>query len=301
MRKHFASLPLLLIIATLILGFEPGAVAQESRSIENVQAISPFIQSLVDIKTGRRTQRSLVVWYGDSHVKADLETGAARQRFQKDFGRSADGSLGVDLYILGVDGMRASKLLSWSKQLFKQNVSNYSPDLIVLAYGTNEVTDRGFSLKAYKGLFANIIRRFREASPRSSILVIGPPDRLVIERGVWVSAPNMPALLEAQRQAAFEEGAAFWSSSAAMGGAGSIGLWFKRGLAQKDMVHLTAKGYVLLADLFYRDIISSYNESVTARKDQPKEPRDSPSRIVGRSIRFRKPESDSGNSPRQRD
>lgn len=294
MRKR---LVVSLLLAALLLNSHRAAVAQQSAGIENYEGLSSFINALIDIKTGRRTETALIIQYGDSHTKADFQTGAARQRFQNDFGASSNGVGGVSLYILGVNGMRARQLESWSDRLFRKNVTNYNPDLIILAYGTNEVTDPDWSFDSYKNLFVRIIRRFRKAAPRASILVIGAPDRMVVEGGVWIPARNMPALIEAQRQAAISEGAAFWNASAAMGGEGSISKWFLRGLAQKDRAHLTPTGYAVLADLFYRDFVTTYNEFVLANNQQPKQPESNPSRIVGRSIRFRKPTSESNTPP----
>lgn len=289
-RKIPPPLPSILANLLLLLTTLTCPAQQQKSGIENIQGIQPFIQSLIDIKSGKRARRSLIIQYGDSHTKADFQTGAARQRFQQDFGASINGGRGVDLYILGVNGMRASKLLEWSDDLFSESVTAYHPDLIILAYGSNEVTDSNWTFESYRRMFALIIRRFRAASPTSSILVIGPPDRLVLENGSWTPAPRMPELIEAQRQAALQEGAAFWDSCAAMGGPGAMGTWHSKSLAQKDRVHLTRSGYELLAARFYNEFARAYNQLTTnySQPEQPAKQEESPSRTVGRSIRFRK-------------
>lgn len=297
-RKFPAKLFTLSLVITLLYCPQP-AFAQEPGRIENAEALAPFVRSLIEMKAGSRNRRSLIVQYGDSHTAADYTTAVVRRRFQSDFGMSRGGDTGVDFHILGINGMRASKLLQWSDSQYAENVTAHNPDLIILAYGTNEVTDRNWTRESYKRMFAAIIRRFRSASPGSSILVIGPPDRLVQEDGRWTPARKMPALLEAQRQAAFEEGAAFWSACAAMGGPGAIGEWYSRGLAQKDMVHLTRPGYALLGNLFYDDFARAFN-LLAANYQSPKQPeqtKEPPSRTVGRSIRFRKSEPDTNRTP----
>ena len=45
-----------------------------------------------------------------------------------------------------------------------------------------------------------------------------------------------------------------------MGGLGSMKLWEKEGMAAKDKVHFTHKGYVLIGDLFYNALINAYLE-----------------------------------------
>jgi hypothetical protein len=43
-----------------------------------------------------------------------------------------------------------------------------------------------------------------------------------------------------------------------MGGAQSMALWEKAGLAQKDKVHFTKNGYILMGDLFYVAFQNAY-------------------------------------------
>jgi lysophospholipase L1-like esterase len=108
-------------------------------------------------------------------------------------------------------------------------------------------------------MFASILRRFRRAAPQASILVYGPPDR----GDVALAGTKMPLMIEAQRRAAFEVGAAFWSSYGAMGGAGSMDVWASNGLGQGDHVHLTSAGYQRMGSMFYEDISDAYKKYLT--------------------------------------
>jgi len=125
------------------------------------------------------------------------------------------------------------------------------PDLIVLAFGTNEAADADWTFAEYRQLLAGILRRLHATAPRASILIYGPPDRADLP----LAAKRMPGVIEAERRAAFEGNAAFWSSYDAMGGPGSMKAWVARGLGQADRVHFTSAGYVRLADLFYQDLM----------------------------------------------
>ncbi len=175
---------------------------------------------------------------------------------------------GVSYDVLGINGARANRLLSWNDTAFIDNLVQRKPDLIIIAYGTNEVTDGDWSVESYSRMFANILRRFRRAAPQASILVYGPPDRGDVD----IAGTKMPAMIEAQRRAAFEVGAAFWSSYAAMGGPGSMSAWVQQGLAQGDRVHLSRDGYVRMGMLFYNDLITAYNET-RARAPRSNNPR----------------------------
>jgi lysophospholipase L1-like esterase len=240
---------------------------QAVRGIENAGALRSFYEALAAVREGRHAQPIRIAHYGDSHTAANILTAQIRRNFERDFG---DGAQGVQarsriLYdVLGINGARAVRLLSWNEQSFMSSVSRRNPDLIILAYGTNEVTDNNWNIQSYQRMFVNIMRRFRRAAPNASILIYGPPDRAVRGALGWQSVAKMTALLEAQRRAGIEMGAAFWSSYAAMGGAGSMSLWVAKGLGQPDHVHLTARGYVRMGDMFYEDFLDAYQSYVPA-------------------------------------
>ena len=176
---------------------------------------------------------------------------------------------GVSYDVLGINGARAVRLMSWNDTVFVDNLVQRKPDLIIVAYGTNEVTDSDWSVESYARMFSGILRRFRRAAPQASILVYGPPDRA----DVTLAGSKMPSMIAAQRRAAFEAGAAFWSSYDAMGGAGSMNAWVTQGLGQGDHVHLTGSGYIKMGDMFYEDMMRAYNGVMA---NLPQRPRKNP-------------------------
>jgi lysophospholipase L1-like esterase len=175
---------------------------------------------------------------------------------------------GVSYDVLGINGARAVRLLSWNDTAFVDNIVQRKPDLIILAYGTNEVTDDDWSVESYERMFANILKRFRRAAPQASILVYGPPDRSDNQKAV----AKMPAMIEAQRRAAIEVGAAFWNSYAAMGGAGSMNSWVEQGYGQGDHVHLTSAGYIKVGGMFYNDLTAAYKQAQSRLPRNPQPP-----------------------------
>ncbi|HEV2914479.1 MAG TPA: SGNH/GDSL hydrolase family protein [Pyrinomonadaceae bacterium] len=234
-----------------------------ARGIENPAALRSFYEALAAVEHGRRTQPIRIAHYGDSHTAANILTAQVRRNFERDFGggpsmREGEARTRILYDVLGINGARAVRLLSWNEASFTTSVAARRPDLVILAYGTNEVTDNNWSVESYQRMFMTILRRFRRAAPQASILIFGPPDRAVRSGGGWQSAAKMSALLEAERRAAIEMGAAFWSSCGAMGGAGSMNTWVAAGLGQRDHVHLTARGYIRLGDMFYDDFLSAY-------------------------------------------
>jgi lysophospholipase L1-like esterase len=174
---------------------------------------------------------------------------------------------GVVYDALGINGARASRPLRWDWKLLAASLKRRDPDLIVVAYGSNEVSDPDLDLEDYTASFTTLLQRFRDAAPRASILVIAPPDRAVRAANKWKTIGTLPALVEAQRRAAFSAGAAFYDLFNAMGGAGSIARWatFREPLAQSDRVHLTSAGYRLVADWLYAELMNGLLGSPAAR------------------------------------
>ncbi|HEV7476021.1 MAG TPA: GDSL-type esterase/lipase family protein [Pyrinomonadaceae bacterium] len=247
-------------------------VDQEQHGFVNSVALTSFFRQLTAIENHSRSRQIRIVQYGDSHTKVDLFTGAVRKNFLRDFGgdaaslvkktsyRPSSGGSSMSVYQpMGINGARAKRLRDMSESAsFLQSLSQSRPDLIVLAYGTNEVTDGDWTVDSYSRMLVGIMTRLRSAAPNAAILMIGPPDRSVMGSGGWTSVKRMSLLLEAQRRAAYLGNAALWSEYDAMGGAGSMNEWVGSGLGRFDHVHFTAAGYSRLARLFYTDLISLY-------------------------------------------
>ncbi len=217
----------------------------------------------LDSRTNESACIEIIADIGSVHTIEIRTTSAGRARI---FGIAIErNSAGVIYDALGINGARASRPLRWDWKVLASNLERRDPDLIIVAYGSNEVSDADLDLEEYKVSFTMLLRQFHEAAPRASILVIGPPDRAVRIANRWKTIVRMPALVEAQRQAAFEAGAAFYDLFKAMGGSGSIERWATQPqpLAQPDRVHLTTAGYRLVADWLYSELMSDYLQTIS--------------------------------------
>jgi lysophospholipase L1-like esterase len=155
---------------------------------------------------------------------------------------------GVVVDDLGVPALAAPHLLAHDVGLLREHLSRRRPDLVVHAFGTNDVRWEGIDLDRYRAVVSESLARLRQAAPESSCLVLGP-----IDRRLWTSDGAWPATLEQvierQRQAAADAGCAFWDQRAAMGGAGSMARWMASWprWTLRDGVHLSGRGYDTLA------------------------------------------------------
>jgi lysophospholipase L1-like esterase len=164
---------------------------------------------------------------------------------------------GVVYDVFGINGARASRLLGWNPTAFSSVIAKREPNLIIIAFGTNEAGDPDWTPLAYEQLLRRVLRLLHASVPQASLLVMAPPDR----GDLLIASRRMPFVVSAERRAAVGEGAAFWSTFDAMGGSGSINAWLARGLAQADHVHLSSAGYLRIADLFYEDLMRAYEEA----------------------------------------
>ena len=257
---------LLKAVLALLLAGLPGQTALAGRQrIEDPNGeLLSFYKALYRTENGANPFMTRIIHYGDSHVAADILTGALRNMFQLGFG--AEGR-GVIYDALGRNGARATDLLSWNWRAMAIEFERQKPKLIVIAYGSNEVGDADLDVAEYAASFRELLARFRKAAPRASILVISPPDRAIREGGRWQPIPRMRNLVQAQRQAALDEGAAFWNLFQAMGGAGSIERWTTAQLAQPDRVHLTRSGYRFVAQMLYEELMRGYLFGLVANSE----------------------------------
>ena len=133
-----------------------------------------------------------------------------------------------------------------------------SPDLVVLHYGLNLVKNIRNDYTYYEKGLSRQLSLLKKISPSTGMLVIGLTDMAYAEGDEIKSYPNIPKIINAQKSASDETGAAFWDAYLAMGGNSSIIRWFSMDppLAKKDFVHLTDQGADTLARMMITELFS---------------------------------------------
>lgn len=168
------------------------------------------------------------------------------------------GKPGVIYDELGLNGAELMDLERWNPELREALLEQAEPDLLVLAYGTNDEGRKDMSPAEYKARAQKLFSALKEESG-ACILVVGPLDRVGTKRGrVAGLQAGAKWVIQALREAALASDCAFWDARESMGGAGSILAWKQAGLAQKDLVHLTAPGYQRLADAMADSLLKAY-------------------------------------------
>jgi lysophospholipase L1-like esterase len=178
----------------------------------------------------------------------------------------AETGRGLTWETLGINGAQASIAFRWNEDLMAGHVARRDPALVVFAYGTNEADSPDWTKESYRDMFATLLNRFRKAAPAATLLVLGPPDRMIRRGRSWISHDRLDMIVEAQREAALGTGCAFLDLRAKMGGKGSMEHWVLAGLGQHDRVHFTGPGYRLLGQTMFEELIGHYGTFVKVRE-----------------------------------
>lgn len=243
----------------------PGAV--RDRAEWQVQYRLPQ-RARLRARIGAQAPRELENTLGPSRIQRARFTGAPADKLKIEvvagrpevFGVMVEGTEpGVVLDTLGINGARLATPLAWNEGAWLEQVEARRPELVVMAYGTNEAFERR-PVSRYREHLTALVERWRQAAPEASCLVLGPPDGAFQQRA---RITEIDALL---RAAAGELRCAYFGLSAAMGGPGSFERWSRvsPALASPDRVHLTPKGYIELGRMLATRLLAAQAGSVNA-------------------------------------
>ncbi len=166
---------------------------------------------------------------------------------------------GVVYSSMGVNGAMLSSLENWS-QYSLAALKLYSPDLIVLSFGSNEAFNPDMNYKKVYDHWDLQIKRLKTILPDTAIMLVGAPDLQRYQGEPCLRTdPNLYAMIRMQKQLAQKYSLKFWSWQKAMGGTCSMQYYQKYSLASSDGVHLKMKGYKKTARKFARFIIDMVN------------------------------------------
>jgi lysophospholipase L1-like esterase len=192
-------------------------------------------------------------------------------------GREGDG---VSYVSIGYPGATVQLLQRLDNGNLAQDLRNIAPDVVVLAFGTNEGFNDNLDLAAYISQYEQIVRRLQSLRPGLRIVIVGPADAARPAGGCHAEGvgqhcasgatvqtasadsesghchfpvpPKLNPVREAQRKLAERIGAAFWDWSSVQPGPCGAQVWAAANppLMAHDFVHMTLEGYKQSADRF---------------------------------------------------
>lgn len=170
---------------------------------------------------------------------------------------------GVVYDSLGIVGARASRMLNFDEEHLAGQIAHRSPDLLVIAFGGNEASDKGMNFERYRNVLTQVITRVRAGNPNASCMVMAPLDQGEKDsRGRIRTMPNVPQIVAAQREIAAAQGCAFFDTFQAMGGEGAMGRWYnaKPRLGWGDYRHATPAGYEVVGNMVYKAMLKGFSD-----------------------------------------
>lgn len=170
------------------------------------------------------------------------------------WGKNAQGT-GAIVSPLGINGAQLSYWNRWGN--WQQELRAISPSLVILAYGTNEAFDDNIDITATRQLLVQKIQEIRQSSPNSAVMILSAPESLKSTSGACGTRPaKLTAIQQMQYEVAQSQNTLLWHWQQAMGGSCSMKSWVSQGLAAKDGVHFTNRGYQNLGKSLADDILA---------------------------------------------
>lgn len=165
-------------------------------------------------------------------------------------------SSGILYNMIGVNGAEY-RHYNMSKYFLDQ-FSYLDPKLVILSMGTNEAYMGGFDKDAFYRNVDTLVSSIRSRNPGAALLITTPGDSYKRTRKGRIKNPDVKVAKETLIQYCLEHNIAYWDLYDIMGGYGSMGKWVAMGIAQRDRVHFTGKGYLIQGDLFYNALMDGF-------------------------------------------
>ena len=179
---------------------------------------------------------------------------------------------GVEYDSLGLNGAFVSVLARmFNAEHWGEELRHLQPDLVIINYGTNESGYASFVDQSYGKELKEVVRRIRAALPEASILLMSPMDRGTREAGGEIGTmPTIPRLVTIQQRVAMETGCGFFNTFQAMGGPGTMGLWYQAEprLVGGDFIHPMPAGAKIVGNLLYQALFDGYNQFKVRRMQE---------------------------------
>ncbi len=176
------------------------------------------------------------------------------------YGASFDCNNGIAVDNIPMRGSAFSFFSKINANILKSQLHDLNARLIILQFGINVVSEEIKNYGYYEKMISSELNYIKKLYPNLSIVLIGVSDMARKDQLSINTYPNIPLIIEAQRNAAFKNGCAFWNLYEAMGGENTIVAWVnsKPALAQKDYTHFTRSGAKIVGEMIFNALMKEY-------------------------------------------
>ncbi len=180
------------------------------------------------------------------------------------FGFSLENHLTPGFYLAGLAANGASTTSFLRSSYFASQFKTLKADLVILSLGVNDTQSKGFEKGDFIENYDSLITLIRSVNPDAAILLTTTTDNYIRKK---TSNKRTIAAKDAMFDLMSRQHIAVWDLFTIMGGYRSMPKWVAAGLASKDKVHFTNKGYTLIGDMMFQAFQRSfnYNQNKTAQ------------------------------------
>ncbi|MDO4164960.1 MAG: SGNH/GDSL hydrolase family protein [Bacteroides sp.] len=174
------------------------------------------------------------------------------------YGLTMDDTSGIVVDNFSLRGSSGLSLRSIPLRMMREFDRIRPYDLIVLQYGLNVATERGYNYDKYAAGMQTTLEHLKKAFPEAGILIVSVGDRdYRTEEGELATMPGIKNLVRYQQNLAADEAVAFWNMFEAMGGEGSMAglVHAEPAMANYDYTHINFRGGKHLATLLYEALV----------------------------------------------
>lgn len=172
------------------------------------------------------------------------------------YGVSMENDLTSGFYLagLGANGANSSSFLRCTDLV--PQLESLEGDLFILSLGVNDTQAKGFEKDDYIENYDTLITFIKRSNPNAAIILTTTTDNFIRYR---TSNKRTITAKDAMFELMEKHNVAVWDLFSLMGGYKSMLKWQKVGLASKDKVHFTNKGYTIIGHLMYDAVNKSYS------------------------------------------
>jgi hypothetical protein len=212
----------------------------------------------ISLKEGNNVQELIIDAKGDANSIRIKFVDGKRPYF---YGVSLESGSGIYLDNFPMPGNSGVSLIDIPEKILQDYAKLTNYGLIILTYGANVNSPNKAIYKLYKNKMLKVIEHFRKAFPNVGFILVGVGDKTMKRGGRFITNPDVPLLLNAQKQIVSDGKIAFWNLWEAMGGENSMEDWVNANppMALKDYSHFTKIGGKRVAELLFNAIMKAYS------------------------------------------
>lgn len=239
---------------------KPFTETKDNYIIDDGMVLKPVWERLRRMKASSSEDTLRIVHIGDSHVRGHIFPQTTGEMLRAEFGA-------ITYTDLGVNG---ATCLTFTHPDRIAAVTELSPDLLILSFGTNESHNRRYNENIHYSQMDELVKLLQARLPHTPMLLTTPPGsydshrRSRRARRTYTINPRTANAAENICRYAKNHGLAAWDMYTVAGGRSrACKNWTESGLMRPDHVHYLPEGYVLQGQLLYDAIINSYNAYVS--------------------------------------